>query len=205
MKIKLGILITILSLMLAGCSNEDTKKPEDNISSGNETQENIEKEDTENTESKEDEKEDDKEQVNTSEKETSEKFAIYTLDVNDTDKKIVFKDVELKKDGTVEEKLKELCAVLEKEYFKDENAKIVFKSIDENNIATIDLVNKDAWSQHFQGSTGGMVSQATIVETLLQRDYTGEWIDGLNVVVDGTNEEELFEHAPFIETFFRNK
>lgn len=203
MKIKLGILITILSLMLVGCSNEDTKKPEDNISSGNETQENIGKEDKEDETN--DDKNDDKEQVNTSEEETNEVFKVYTLDVNDTEKKIEFKDVELNKDSTVEEKIKELCSVLEKEYFKDENAKIVFKSIDENNVATIDLVNKDAWNQHFQGSTGGIISQATIVETLLQRDYTGEWIDGLNVVVDGTNEEELFEHAPFIETFFRNK
>lgn len=218
MKIKIGILITILSLMLVGCSSEESIKPEDNTPNGNESQENIDneedkddeqddvKDDEQNNEIKENEEENNNtEQENTSEEEAKENFTIYTLDVNDTDKKIGFKDIELDKDDTVEEKFKELCVALEKEYFKDENAKIVFKSIDENNIATIDLVNKDAWSQHFQGSTGGMISQGTIVETLLQRDYAGEWIDGLNVVVDGSNEEELFEHAPFIEIFYRNK
>lgn len=201
MKLKLGILITMLSLMLVGCSSNVSKKPEANISNGSDVEENIGSTNKEDNKNKDDENQENE----TTQVEETVDFKIYTLDANDTDKVLEFNNVELKKDSTIEEKLKELCAILEKEYFKDENAKIVFKSIDENNIATIDLVNKDAWNQHFQGSTGGMISQATIVETLLQREYSGEWIDGLNVVVDGSTGEELFEHAPFIETFYRNK
>lgn len=199
MKLKLGILITMLSLMLVGCSNEDTKKPEENISNGSNVEENTGSED------KEGNKEDEKQEGAEVDKEKTVDFKVYTLDVNDTDKVLEFSKVELKENTTVEEKLKELCSALEKDYFKDKNAKIEFKSIDEKNIATINLVNKDAWSQHFQGSTGGMISQATIVETLLQKDYAGKWIDGLNVIVDGTTGDDLFEHAPFIETFYRNK
>lgn len=200
MKLKIGILVAMLSMMLVGCTNEATKDPQDNTSNGNEVQENTGSENE-----KEDGNKDSENKGNENTKEeTTIDFKIYTADVNDTDKIIDFETIKLKENTSVEEKLKELCAALEKDYFKDENAKIVFKSIDEKNIATIDLVNQEAWSQHFQGSTGGMISQATIVETLLQREYSGKWIDGLNVLVDGTS-EELFEHAPFIGTFNRNK
>lgn len=200
MKLKIGILVAMLSMMLVGCTNEVTKDPQDNTSNGNEVQENTGSENE-----KEDGNKDNENQANESTKEGKTiDFKIYTLDVDDTEKIKEFETIKLKEDSTVEEKIKELCAALEKDYFKDENAKIVFKSIDEKNIATIDLVNQEAWSQHFQGSTGGMISHDTIIETLLQKEYSGKWIDGLNVLVDGTS-EELFEHAPFIGTYHRNK
>lgn len=195
MKLKIGILVAMLSIMLVGCTNEATKDPQDNTSNGNEVQENT---------GEENEKEDSNKDSENDKEGTTIDFKIYTADVNDTDKIIDFETIKLKENSSVEEKIKELCDALEKDYFKDENAKIVLKSIDEKNIATIDLVNQEAWSQHFQGSTGGMISQSTIIETLLQKEYSGKWIDGLNVLVDGTS-EELFEHAPFIGTYHRNK
>ncbi len=91
---------------------------------------------------------------------------------------------------------------MQKEYFKEEEATIVLESIDSNGIATINLVNQDAWRPHFQGSTGGIISQSTIIETLLQRGYEGEWIKGINVLIDGKS-QEVFDHASFNDTFYR--
>lgn len=200
MKFKLGILVMTLSLMLVGCSNPDTSdKPQDNKPNSNKVEENVKPESEvddaseENDSSKEKEPQKEVENID---------LKIYTADIDDTEKIVEFKTVTLKEDSTVEDKLKELCAYLEKEYFKDEKAKIVVESIDDKGIATINLVSQEDWHQHFQGSTGGLISQATIVETLLQRDYSGEWINGLNVLIDGELKEG-FEHAPFLEVFKR--
>ncbi|WP_343008662.1 hypothetical protein [Clostridium celatum] len=52
----------------------------------------------------------------------------------------------------------------------------------------------DSWFQCFQGSAGGRVTEYTLIETLLQRNYEGEWIDGINFTYKGGSVE--FEHTP---------
>lgn len=55
---------------------------------------------------------------------------------------------------------------------------------------------------YFQGSTGGQVSETALVETFLQREYGGVWIDGVNFTLDG--ESIQYDHVPNLkETILR--
>ncbi|MFR3499382.1 MAG: hypothetical protein ACLTT7_10250, partial [Paraclostridium bifermentans] len=67
----------------------------------------------------------------------------------------------------------------------------------ENNIAYInikeDKENKLWSNKFFQGSTGASVTTYTIVESLLQRDYKGKWIDGIYITYEGKTNVE-FDH-----------
>ena len=195
MKLKISIIAMVFSLVLVGCSNEKIVKEKD-IANKNEIQGKIESQ--ENSGSNEIGS---SESVNPDKDEDIE-FKIYTADVDDTNKIVEFKTINLKNDISIEEKLNELLVTLKKDYFKDEKASIFLESIDSKGIATINLVDKEAWSQYFQGSTGGIISQSTIIETLLQREYEGEWIKGINVLIDG-KKQEVFDHAPFEEIFYR--
>lgn len=47
---------------------------------------------------------------------------------------------------------------------------------------------------YFQGSTGGILTYTKLVETFLQKDYKGEWIDGVQFLYQGA--EVDFEHVP---------
>lgn len=194
MKIKASIITILFSLSLVGCSNNIDNKPNEQKPIQNQEQTNN------NTEIKN--KEDKKEIENKNEK---DEFKIYTLNYNDTDKKIEFLSLKIDESKSLEDKINELCIALQKEYFKEGSAKIMLKGIDEKNIATINLVNEvpDAWAKHFAGSTGGYISQTTIVETLLQKEYKGQWIKGVKVLIDGKDSQDIYDHAPFGETFYR--
>ncbi|MDQ2087579.1 hypothetical protein RBH29_14195 [Herbivorax sp. ANBcel31] len=49
-----------------------------------------------------------------------------------------------------------------------------------------------SWKSHyFQGTTGGRETSVTLIETFLQRDYSGEWIDGVSFLYYD-NEIEFF-------------
>lgn len=195
MKLKISVIAMAFSLMLTACSNEKDIK-EEGITNKAEIQENIQSQ--ENSDSN---KVDSSESVD-SDKDENIEFKIYTADVDDTEKIVEFKTINLKKDSSIEEKLNELLVTLKQDYFKDDKVNILLESVDSNNIATINLVDEQAWSQHFQGSTGGSISQAAIIETLLQREYEGDWIKGVNVLIDG-KKQEVFDHAPFEEIFYR--
>lgn len=220
MKIKMGLLALVLSTILVGCSNskiensDNTSKPniEENIEQEI-NKENIENSDKNNASLNEKKEEtiEKSEEINTeninnenSKKENKEEinFKLYTFDSEDTDKKIVLKNIHnINKDDTIENKINALLLSLNKDYFKDEKANIQLESI-KDGIATINLVDENAWRQHFQGSTGGYINQKTIVETLLQRDYDGEWIKGVDILIDG-KKQEVFDHASFEEIFYR--
>ena len=191
----------ILSLMLVGCSSKSTESNnlQNNSSKNNEVQESQESIDSDKKEIDKANKVDESKNL---EEEKSIELKIYTVDVDDTEKIVELKTINIKEDSNLEQKLNELCIILQKEYFKEEEAKIELQSIDSNGIATINLVNQDAWRPHFQGSTGGIISQSTIIETLLQRGYEGEWIKGINVLIDGKS-QEVFDHASFNDTFYR--
>jgi len=187
-----------LSLMLVGCSSKSIENDnlQNNSSKSNDVQESID------SDKKEIDEANKVDESNNLKEEKIIELKIYTVDEDDTEKIVELKTINIKEDSTLEQKLNELCLILQKEYFQEEEATIVLQSIDSNGIATINLVNQDAWRPHFQGSTGGTVSQSTIIETLLQRGYEGEWIKGINVLIDGES-QEVFDHAPFNDTFYR--
>jgi len=52
-----------------------------------------------------------------------------------------------------------------------------------------------AWGGgYFQGSTGGGITQVTLVESFLQRGYTGDWIDGVEFYYQGKPFTDEWDH-----------
>lgn len=223
MKIKIGLLALALSTILVGCSdatienNDSTNKPsiEENKDTHKDNKEQeINKEEIENSNknnvsiNKEKEEpiekleEINKENINIENTKGKIDFKLYTFDSEDTDKRIILKDIHnINKDDTLENKINALLLSLKKDYFKDDKANIQLESINDG-IVTINLIDENSWRTHFQGSTGGYINQKTIVETLLQRDYDGDWIKGVDVLIDG-KKQEVFDHASFEEIFYR--
>ncbi|MCR8746776.1 hypothetical protein [Romboutsia lituseburensis] len=224
MKLKVSLLALMMSLTLVGCANQstttETKKdsnqvqenidsPKDNAKDDNEQSDDIQKEDIEaKQEAKSDKvkKEESKKNLKKQEEKKEAKsettdFKIYTAKEEDTQSIVEFETIKIKNSASKEDKINELISALKNDYFKDD-AQMVLQSIDKNGILTINLVDQQKWAKHFAGSTGGAISQAAIIETLLQRDYQGDWIKGVKVLVDGSD-EEVFDHASFVDVFYR--
>lgn len=110
--------------------------------------------------------------------------------------KIVTKNVdyEIVNDGEVKtvglgvaENIKEILSTISTKYF-DNNAVVLqtIETIDNKKIAVIDLTgDKDYWNQRMQGSAGGQITEYTLIENVLQRDYTGYWINGVRFTLNG--------------------
>ena len=109
---------------------------------------------------------------------------------------VIDKLIPVKKDLSIEQKIKLLCKTLSEEYFS--GLRIEVKKIDstiDGNILHIELLenegfdgpkgNESSWYNYFQGSTGGMCTTIILEETLLQRNYKGDWIDAVIFYYEG--------------------
>ena len=56
---------------------------------------------------------------------------------------------------------------------------------------------------YFQGSTGGYFTTLTLIETFLQRDYEGEWIDGVEFYYEGSPVSDEWDHISLSGTMYR--
>ncbi len=117
--------------------------------------------------------------------------------------KMVFKSsVVLKTDEPLINKMQFLADELGKAVFG--NLKMEAKSIEKienKEILTINLLegtgDKDGkgWvDSYFQGSTGGKSTETALIETFLQREYGGRWIQGVMFTLDG--EKINLDHVP---------
>lgn len=135
-----------------------------------------------------------------------EELFIYAFNVETED--IVIKDkFQVKKYIDLEQKLLLLSEKLSKENF--EGKKIVLSEIKNekgSKIAYFDLRDtneQDSWNPYFQGSLGGFSTKLSLVETFLQRDFAGKWIDGIKISYNGSFKE--FDHINFSdEIYWRN-
>ena len=205
--ITLGIIITASFISIYGCT-ENKKSNNQNIIE--DTNQNINEDDSNKNIITEEDKEINIEKTeNKDSNKEYEIFSIYTIDVN-TDEKVILKNIELEKKLSVEEKLVELANEVSNDLFNSLPLELIeIKDIKEKSIAVFNFeeVGKnaekatlfqdyegDSWFQCFQGSAGGRVTEYTLIETLLQRNYEGEWIDGINFTYKGGSVE--FEHTP---------
>ncbi len=205
--ITLGIIITASFISIYGCT-ENKKSNNQNIIE--DTNQNINEDDSNKNIITEEDKEINIEKTeNKDSNKEYEIFSIYTIDVN-TDEKVILKNIELEKKLSVEEKLVELANEVSNDLFNSLPLELIeIKDIEEKSIAVFNFeeVGKnaekatlfqdyegDSWFQCFQGSAGGRVTEYTLIETLLQRNYEGEWIDGINFTYKGGSVE--FEHTP---------
>ncbi|GAA0709421.1 hypothetical protein GCM10008904_20310 [Paraclostridium ghonii] len=126
---------------------------------------------------------------------------IISIDAN-TNKKKVIANIKINDNLSIKDKLNIVIKELSKLQFQ--NAPIELTKID-NNIAYInikeDKENKLWSNRFFQGSTGANITSYTLVESLLQRDYEGRWIDGIYITYEGRTDVE-FDHLDI--DFFGN-
>lgn len=164
----------ILTLILAGCSSKPNSK--------NDNKTNIKV----------------LQNLNNDEKNKKENTNIYdariiSIDAN-TNKKKVIATIKINDNLPIKDKLNIVIEEVSKLQFQ--NAPIELTKVD-NNIAYInikeDKENKLWINRFFQGSTGANITSYTLVESLLQRDYEGRWIDGIYITYEGKTDVE-FDH-----------
>lgn len=109
----------------------------------------------------------------------------------------------------LKQKLDILADALSEAYFSSLPIEVLrIEELDKKKIAVVNLkeasenkgktdpkdIKGKTWAfQYMQGSTGGTVTQTTLIETMLQREYQGEWVDGVKFLYEGG--VCAFEHA----------
>ncbi|MEW6412741.1 MAG: hypothetical protein AB1483_09750 [Candidatus Zixiibacteriota bacterium] len=79
----------------------------------------------------------------------------------------------------------------------------------EGSVAVVDLKERKGscarWAGgYFEGSTGGRVTSGILIESFLQREYMGGWIDGVEFLYEGSEDIRSFDHIkPLYRTVYR--
>ena len=152
---------------------------------------------------------------------TTELFPVYGSNKNVTNKEINFY-IRIPKSLALIEKLKIVAHKLSRfkfDYLPIEVLKI--KSQNSNKIVVVNL-RENNWNQnidwsnphflngnagitwrahHFQGSAGGHFTTITLTETFLQKEYKGDWIDGIIFLYE--NEPIRADHVFLSGTIYR--
>jgi hypothetical protein len=136
-------------------------------------------------------------------------YPIYTANV-DTYKKEVGTYIYVPKEADLKEKLINLAKGLSEVYFNNLPIEFVnIEEVDKNKILVVNLRESEdnqgitdpskfkgaTWAtNHLQGSTGGAQTSTMLIETMLQKEHEGEWVDGVKFLYNNATCE--FEHAP---------
>jgi hypothetical protein len=113
------------------------------------------------------------------------------------------------KETVLKKKLEILAKVMSEVYFSNLPIQVIrIEEIDKKKIAIVNLKESaenqgitdyeklvgKTWTTHYmQGSTGGTITETILIETMLQRDYKGQWIDGVQFLYDSG--DCFYEHA----------
>ena len=136
---------------------------------------------------------------------------IYTVDAY-TDVEGVDFCLAVPEDFTVIDKLKMISSLLMQQKFK--HGIITLKKVKQQNgkrIAIIELKEKKikkiaSWKGlYFQGSSGGYATTYILRNTILQPDYTGKWIDGVEFWYEGKPISNDWDHIFLHGTMYRSK
>lgn len=126
-------------------------------------------------------------------------FNIYGANI-DTYQPEVLTAVIIKDDLPLTEKLDIIAGELSKAKFNGLGIDVT--KIEDTNGKKVAIVNlsektndnNSSWKTgYFQGSTGGAITTISLKDTFLQKEYNGEWIDGVRFLYD--NEDIRFEHV----------
>lgn len=139
---------------------------------------------------------------------SEEEFTLYSMDAN-SEEEVILGTIAINKNITLKEKLEKLSEALSEEAFSslplnlmeiknvDGKERAVFNFEEEGTNQNTDNFTEyigKIWYGCFQGSTGGRITEYTLEETLLQRDYTDKWIDGIQFTYK--NKTVAFDHVP---------
>ena len=202
-KILATIVISCVAFGVVGCTDKNTSTDNNsNISS-----ENLDNQQSNNNQ--EEEKVDKTENVDNQESINTIEMVLYSKDAN-TDEQVVIGTIEVDENLSLEEKIEKLSKELSEKVFDSlpiefvkinnvEGKKIALFNLNElgNNATDITFDNYEgvSWiNNYFAGSAGGSVTEYTLITTLLQKNYTGEWIDGIEFTYKNSKIE--FDHVP---------
>lgn len=113
---------------------------------------------------------------------------------------------------TVIEKLRLLADRLSRLEFSELPINVVrIETVKGKKVAVIDLRESQdgreypSWyGGYFQGSTGGGITQTTLMDTFLQKGYQGEWVDGVRFLYEGKPMQEGdWDHINLSGTIYR--
>lgn len=136
-------------------------------------------------------------------------YPIYSANVNSYEREMHF-GTYISNELSIKNKLDALAKALSKIHFNKLPIMVSeITEIDGKKIAVISLSESeenqkisdtakfigDSWATgYFQGSTGGKMTSVSLIETFLQSDYEGQWIDGVKFTYN--NKMIEFEHVP---------
>jgi hypothetical protein len=135
-------------------------------------------------------------------------YPIYTAD-SFLYGKIVDAYIYMPKETALKKKLETLAEVMSEVYFSNLPIQVIrIEEIDKKKIVIVNLKESaenqgitdyeklvgKTWTTHYmQGSTGGTITETILIETMLQRDYKGQWIDGVQFLYNSG--DCFYEHA----------
>ena len=198
-----AIVISCVAFGVVGCT-------EKNVSIENNSNIATENVDNQQSNSKQEEENIDKtENVDNQEAIKTMEMFLYSKDSN-TDEQVVIGSIEVEENLSLEEKIEKLSKELSEKVFDSlpiefvkinnvEGKKIALFNLNElgDNATdiTFDKYEGVSWiNNYFAGSAGGSVTEYTLITTLLQKNYTGEWIDGIEFTYKNSKIE--FDHVP---------
>lgn len=127
---------------------------------------------------------------------------LYTANVDTLAREEIGKlTVEVDENGNIKEieaVLKTMAKELSKQVFEGLPIEIKeIKIVDGKQIAVINLKEDNnlstGWASNFlQGSTGAAITELTLKETFLQKEFEKEWIEGIQILYEGDSPE--FDH-----------
>ena len=202
-KILATIVICCVAFGVVGCTEKNTSTDDNsNIST-----ENIDNQQS--NSNQEEENKDKTENVDNQESIKTMEMLLYSKDAN-TDEQVVIGTIDVDENLSLEEKIEKLSNELSEKVFDSlpiefvkinnvEGKKIALFNLNElgNNATdiTFDKYEGINWvNNYFAGSAGGSVTEYTLITTLLQKNYTGEWIDGIEFTYKNYKIE--FDHVP---------
>lgn len=133
-------------------------------------------------------------------KTNSNEVRLTYISADNYEKRLTENIITIDEGKTLEENVKRVIEETMGTFFAGAKYEVAFKMVNGKNIAVLNLIDENDskdWYNAFQGSTGGYINSNIIIENTLQRDYKGKWIDGLQVLYNGSKAE--FQHAPNLE------
>lgn len=143
-------------------------------------------------------------------------YPIYTADSFTLEKEIAAY-IYIPKETVLKKKLQIIAEALSETYFENlpievlrieeiNKKKIAFINLKEykenKGIFDIERLKGKTWMAHYmQGSTGGSITSTAFIETFLQREYIGQWVDGFKFLYENTPCD--FEHARLRDIVYR--
>lgn len=205
-KILAAIVISCVAFGVVGCSEKNTSME----NTSNVVSENLDNQQSNDNQEEENvEKIENVDNVDNQESIKNIEMLLYSKDAN-TDEQVIIGTVEVDQELSLEEKIEKLSKELSEKVFDSlpiefikindiEGKKIALFNLDElgNNATdiTYDKYEGINWiNNYFAGSAGGSVTEYTLITTLLQKNYTGEWIDGIEFTYKNSKIE--FDHVP---------